>query len=405
MGTLFSIIIAAVIMLIPHAQNGQSAPIPLIFGVFSLVFLVIQFFILGSAFLPMQKAEQHLTPRILDLFHKDHLISWINYGIIFLTLLMLVMIFYPIPFPFPPLIAGIVILGMTFDLLYLLVRKIFNYLNPYPLSQMFTKAADKSILQNREIDLCESLESLSEISLKSVSRSSSSLCNHCLDEMREIMRLFLDSMKSIVTGAPDTQAQSRGITDKVSFTLFFFFDRIEMIYQKALSLGLTQICSSIVTLLGKVCFYAANCDLSLVGYVVDYIGKFSISAIKHKVPDIGLKGTCTLIESSKKIINEVNLNYMDLKDPFFSVINQLNEIGRESFRQNKQTSITLLSVPFQDLKVLFQSPKVANHMDAPAILAEIDRVMAEWSTLETVMRTIPPIVTEDSLGGNKESNL
>lgn len=401
MGTVFSIIIAALIMLLPQALGGQvSVPLPPAFGYFAVALAITQIFIMAAAFCPLQRAEQHITPRILELFHRDHWISWINYGIILLTLSMLVILFYPLPLPLPPLVCGLILLGITLDLLYWLVRKIFNYLNPFPVAKMFTKEAEKSILQNREIDLCDSLESLSEISLKSVSRSSSSLCNQCLDEMREIMRLFLDSTKSLASVGPDVQAQAQGITDKVSYTLFFFFDRLDMIYKKATSLGLSQICSSIVTLLGKVSIYAARCDLSLVGYVVDYIGKFSIAAEKNKSPEIALKGTCTLVEASKTIINEINLTYMDLKDPFFSIINQLNEIGKEAFRQNKQSSIALLTVPFQDLKALFQSPKVADHPDTPTIMADIDRVMAEWTTLETVIRTIPPMMTENM--GSKE---
>lgn len=405
MGTIFSIIIAALFLLLPQAEGGQELHLlPPIFGLFAFALVITQILVMAAAFIPMQKAEQHLTPRVLELFHKDHWIIWIQRGLILLTLLMLLLLFYPLPLPLPPLVCGLILLGISLDLMHCLIKRIFNYLNPYPVAKMFTKTAEKSILDNREIDLCDSLESLSEISLKSVSRSSSSLCSQCLDEMREIMRLFLDAAKSLATVGPDEQAQSRGITDKVSYTLFFFFDRLDMIYKKATSMGLTQICSSIITLLGKVCIYAARCDLSLVGYVVDHIGKFSIAAEKNKTPEIALKGTCTLVEVSKTIINEINLNYMDLKDPFFSIITELNEIGKESFRQNKQNSIALLTVPFQDLKALFQSPKVTDHPDTPAILAEIDRVMAEWTTLETVMRTIPPIVTENSIEGSKEKD-
>lgn len=407
MGTIFSIILAALTLLLSQTQGGQEPhPLPPAFGYFAFALAITLLLVMAAAFASLQKAEQNLTPRILELFQKDHGVSWIARGIIILTLLMLFLSYYPLPWPMPisPLACGLILLGITFDLLHGLVNKILNYLNPYPVAKMFTKVAEKSIHANREIDLCESLESLSEIGLKSVSRSSSSLCNQCLDEMREIMRVFLDATKSIATVGPDEQAKARGITDKVSYTLFFFFDRLDMIYQKAISMGLTQICSSIVTLLGKICIYAAQCDLSLVGYVVDYIGKFCMLAEKKKLPEISLKGTCTLTEASKTIINEIPLTYMDLKDPFFSIIMQLNEIGKEAFRQNKQSSIALLSAPFQDLKILFQSPKVAEHPDTPVILAEIERVMAEWTTLETVLRTIPPMMTPPIFEDSKESD-
>lgn len=393
MGTLLALFFAAAGLLLSPPQSAltDSNLLPQLFAVFAIALAICQFIVLSLAYLPMQRAEQSLTPRIIELFKHDHTISWIKRGILLATFIPVFLVFFPVEFLVSPWVFGLAALGVSFDLLHLLISKILNYLNPYYLTKMITKSAEKSILQSREIDLCDGLESLSEISLKALNRFSTSLCNQSLDEMREVIRHFLSASKSIAVSDQEKQAQSLGITDKVSYTLFFFFDRLDMIYEKALEMHLTQVCSSILTLLGKVGLYAAKCDLTLVGYVVHYIGKFSAEAEKHHFSEVSLKGTCTLTALSKSIIDETQLTYMDLKDPFFSIITQLDEIAKTAFRQNKQTSIKFLTAPFEDLKKLFQSPKVAAHPDTPAIVKELDRVLAEWSTLETVLRTMPPI--------------
>ena len=154
-------------------------------------------------------------------------------------------------------------------------------------------------------------------------------------------------------------------------------------------------------LLGKVSLYAARCDLSLVSYGIRFIGKFSKNAEEKGFSDISLKGTCTLLEVSKTIVNEIPLAYMDLKDPFFSTVAQLDDIAKEAFRKNKDIPIKILIEPFHDLEKLFQSPKVATHPDTPIVIKEIQRVTTEWETLDAVMRTFPPMILEDTAEGNK----
>lgn len=397
-GTLFAVILAAVTSLISFSNSHSwvLSPLPMKFGAFFFVLALFEIMILAISFTPLQRAEQNLTPRILELFKHDRHLIWINRGIISITLFMLFIIFYQVPLPIHPFLPMLIALGALFDLLHILIKRIFNYLNPYTVSEMFTKAAKKSILQSRETGLCNSIESLSEISLKSLNYSSASLCNHSLEELREIMRLFLRGSKSIALSNTNEQATASGITDKVSYTLFYFFERVELIFQKALNLNLPNICDSAINLLGKVTLYSAECDLSLTSYAIHFIGKFSKKAEEKKFSEVALKGTCTLVELSKKIVNEISLTYMDLKDPFFSIITQLDEIGKETFRQNKNSSLSLLMAPFYDLKMLFASPKVADHPDTPAIINQIDSVIAEWNALSLVLSTIPPIFQEET---------
>lgn len=393
MGTIFAVLMGVLGALTSsyYPELWQSPQLSFFFGVIFIPLAVVQWIILSLAFIPLHRAEQDLTPRIFELFKKDRVIFWSNQIAIILCLLVFVVIFYAKYLPFPPFIFWLVVLGISFDLLYYFVKRILGYLNPYAVTKMFTEEAKNSILQSRELDLCGALDALSEISLKSLHRSSTSLCQYSLDEMGEVMRLQLEAPKDLAVSDVDKQAQAKGINDKVSYTLYYFFDRIERTYYKALDLQLTQVCSRIITLLGKVVFYAARCDLSLVSHVVGVIGKFSKDAEEKGFPEIALKGTCTLSEVAKLIVNEIDLRYMDLKDPFFSMITQLDEVGKVTFRRNKSTSIPMLVAPLKDLKTLFQTEKVANCQDTPVIVAEVDRVLAEWDALDNVLRTIPPL--------------
>ena len=54
-------------------------------------------------------------------------------------------------------------------------------------------------------------------------------------------------------------------------------------------------------------------------------------------------------------------------------------------------NIRILSQPFYELRELFQSGKLANHQDTASIISNIDIVLNEFTTLETVMSTMPPV--------------
>jgi hypothetical protein len=411
-GTLFAIILAIVasgVSLSTH-QPFESSPLPMALGVFFFVLALFEMAILIFSFAPLQRAEQNLTPRILELFKNDRQLKWLNRGMIILTLLMLFVIYYQVPLPIPPFLCILIALGAIFDMLHHLIKKVFDYLSPYSAVRMFVDTAKNSILRSREMDLCECIDSLTEISLKALNYLNVSLCTHSLEELREVMRVFLKGTKSIVLNSSDEQAKERGITDKVSYTLFYFFERVELVFQKALNLNLSNVCDSVIHVLGKTALYSANCDLSLASYAIHFIGKLSKKAEEKKFSEVALKGTCMLVEVSKQIIQDVPLTYMDLKDPFFAVITQLDEIAKETFRQNKDSNISLLTAPFYDLKTLFSSPKVAEHPDTPAIMNQIQSVIAEWDTLTLVLATIPPMdqeenmLTEKTLSSEPEKN-
>jgi hypothetical protein len=280
---------------------------------------------------------------------------------------------------------------MAFDFLYLTIKRIYDYINPFSVLTFFTQAAKESVKNDREIDMCNWVESLSEIAVKSLNRSSNSLCLQSLNEMRDVLRIFFESASSIAHETQDTQSKSEGITDRVSYTLFYFLDRFSLIYHTALEKKIEPVCSAVVTTLGKVSVDAAHCDLSLVSHPVRLIGEFCREAEEHKMKEVPLKGSITLVEASRTIINTVDYTYQDLIDPFTSVINQLNETAKESFRQNKSLNINMLMQPLVDLKTIFQSEKLAAHRDTPAIQAAINNVLAEWETLDSVLRTMPPM--------------
>lgn len=396
-GTVFSL--AAGLFLIFYPLPG-SAQMPwngimasmIVFG--SLLILAL-IFTQMLAWVPLQKTERDLTPRILEIYRRD---LHMRFGRLWLILVPLASIFIA----FAGTATGernrlllaalwILLFGISLDVLNHMLKRVLSYLNPFAAVEMFTHLAKTSVQNDKEIELCDSIDALSEAGVKSLQTGGHSLGTKVIDELLKITRNFLEASRSIAHPANNAETKKLGIDDKVSFTLFYIFQRIEQLNKKAVEQHLETVCSIIAASLGKIIVYAAKCDISLAGYPVHYLGRSALEAQKKGMPEVAVKATLTLVEAAKTLIDELDATYLELQEPFLMIVSNLHEIAKETFVEDKSTHIPLLIQPFREIRALFTTDKMANHPDTPAIVASIDSVIAEFDALDMVMKTMPPI--------------
>lgn len=344
---------------------------------------------------PLQNAERFSSPRIIDMFRKDKLLKL---STTLLLIFSFASLFFSIETPFlSPIIKfwgffiWIILLGMAADSLLGMTHHAIKYLNPFMAVELFSRQAKRSVQDDRELDLCHWIDGLSEITLKSIKNHSPSLSNESLSEMQGIARLFFESSKSIGHLNSDKQTEEMGITDKVSYTMFYLYQRLDVIFEQALKNKLEMTCSYIMTLLGKITIDAAKYDVSMASAPLHFMGKFAKKAQQEGFEETALTASCTFIEVAKAILTEIDISYYEIKDPFLSIINGLEILAKGAFRNDKTIPIALLLQPFQELKRMFETEKTKNHQDTPVIMQNIDRVISEFQALQMVMNTIPPI--------------
>lgn len=398
MATIFSLLLAIYLLINPLAEGDTTPYLQLIIGAFALFSLLTLQMLLIFGWAPLGKAEESFTWRILDMQQKD-IGNWIATGwivfFVFASLALMIDLFWVHQFQGKWLTPiWILLLGITIDAFLYKIKKIYTYLSPFGIIQMFAHQAKKSIQNEKELDLCHWIEALSEIAYKSLEKHSTSICHEAISEMQRTSRCFLESTKTLAFRPQDQQSVQMGISDKVSYTLFYLFQRLEMIHEKAVHAHSEVTSEQIISALGKITVDAAKYDLSMASYPLYYFGKFITRDLAAGMHEIGNKATCILIEVAKAIVSQVDLTYQELKTPFLSLINDLDKIAKETFRQDKTTNIQYLIQPFLDLKNLFETnDRIKHHQDTPALIQSLDRIIGEFNTLDVVMKTMPPIST------------
>lgn len=395
-GTLFSIIVALYLLFnpIPFREDSSTAFGITLFLVGTLIFLA-QFMVSVFAWGPLQKTEQNIAPRVIQAFKSDASLKISNFFLFAFLLLSYLAAIDAIFIGFFStkvlLAVWTILLGIAIDALHHIYKGTLRYLNPFEIVEKFSLDADKSIRQNREGEICDWIDALSETSSKAMGKESISLALSGIDKLRQIAQDYLLAVKGVGYFNEANTPLPPGAPDRVSFTLFYLFQRFEFLFEKALSKKLEPVCSGIVSAMGKIMIYAAKYDMTIVDYPLHYLTEFAKEAENAGMPEVGSRASLTMLEVGKTILKEVDVRYVEIKEPYLAMISSMNEIAKETFRKNKSISIKLLVQPFQDLKAAFINEKMASHQDTPAIVQAIDRVLDEFATLESVLSTMPPI--------------
>jgi len=395
-GTIFSVLAVLLFWLNPYPSdmNFSTGSIEIFMIGGSLLFLLVAFLGNMLAWSPLQKVEQNLTPYILEMFRKDRGIYLTNaYAVIFVLITFFTILIHDIRINEHPWVfyLWIVFFGIAIDAIRHFSKKIIDYLNPFEVVKMFTKKARRCIQEEQELDLCYWIDGLSEMALKGIMRHSTSVSHIALDEERQIVGLLLDASKSISHHDQDKQTKALGIPDKVSYIMFYLYQRLDVIFEIALKKNLEMSCTHIVTLVGKNSIDAAKYDISMASAPLRFLGKFAKRAQDAGLEETAMAGSCMLSEVAKTIINEVDITYYEIKDAFLSIINSLEMLAKDAFQRNKNINIALLMQPFLELRALFESGKAKEHQDAAVIILNINRVLGEFQALQMVMNTLPPM--------------
>jgi hypothetical protein len=284
----------------------------------------------------------------------------------------------------------LIFFGIALDVFRDSWGRLLNFLNPSFVITKISKEAIKAIKNDQDVYFWSHLDTLSEIALRGVEKSKLALSTQILQTFPPIIQSFLASSKSISHTGHDLELQHSKV-DEVSYAIFYLIQRLELIFDKALREKMETICRQMIITLGKIIIHCAQYDVSLVSFPVHFLTKFGLKAQQQHFDEVGELTTSTLLEISKTILTEIDVTYMELQEAFKSIINGLSALARGAFKKRKDTSIRVLIQPLLDLKALFQTEKMAKHPDTPVIIQEIDKVLEEFTILEQVMQTMPPM--------------
>lgn len=373
----------------------------LVFMTAGSIILLSAIYLKGSILAPIEHLEQKLIPNLMSLLRHWSSLSLCQFILFLFPLASFIMAAFLSKFESHPyfewlFLGWIILLGASLDSLRHLWNHYTKLLSPNHSVDFFLSEAVKGVKTDDDDRLWNNIDNLSETALRAVEKSKLALSLKALKAFPPIMHGFFGSSKSISRPFFQDEAVEKATgRDEASFTVFYLLQRLELINDKALENRLETVCRQMVMVLGKIIVYAANLDLSLVPFPTHFLTKFGLKAQQHHFDEVGVLTTSTLQEIARTIVNDIDLTYAELQEPFQSLINGLTALAKGTFKKDKTTNIKTLTKPLEDLRALFTQEKMSHHKDTPTILADIDVALGEFGVLAEVMQTIPPFGEED----------
>jgi hypothetical protein len=349
--------------------------------VFGVAILLLAVYLYATTLSPLQRGEQKITPRLVELFSSDLKLKILFSALLVLPLLLVGSSLIPSTISFGILI---VLIGISLDFLRGYARRLTDYFNPFRVTEFLGAEAVRAVNNNQNLKLSNLIEATSEIALHSIGRHNSALANQAIDILEKMGKKFLASSFS-------RTGQSQESRDTIRYILLFLLQHLEAIHTNATHKKLDLVAGHVVTTLSKLARYASEADFSLVLLPLHYIDKCTLDALRKGFPDVGIKGTIGLLELAKALTQQKGLEYQDIKAPMIKLITTLEAISKETFRNDKSTNIQVLMTPFIELSQLMEQGAFKGHADTPFIIQQINRIIGEFQTLDAVMKTMPPL--------------
>lgn len=263
-------------------------------------------------------------------------------------------------------------------------------LNPETMVRQLLHRAKWAIQNEKDEVLWSSLDGMGEVALKAVQQHKISLCSHAIDAFPSLVAIFFASSKSISRKPIDEEIKKETGSDEASYTLFYLLQRLQFIHQKAISLSMEAIGIHLIRALGKITVSCMQFDFTLVAPPLRFLSRFGVQAEKAGWEDASRLAVSTLLELAKKMVDDFDLRWSGLQEPFFALIQGLDDLARATFQRDRQTPISLLLSPFLSLQTLLRQERLASYAETPAIQAKLDTVITQFQTLEQLLRHPPP---------------
>lgn len=390
-GTLFSALIAALLWFYPE-KSDQAVNTSLLFAtILSISALIVftQIMVSISAWNPLARAQEKSLPTLLSTFSHDRLLKGANGFIVlflFFTFLTLANLSWSEFLPKKGMIiAWTLLFGLSIDVLHFIFKRIQSFLDPLFALEHITNKGKEAIQAENAPKILQAFDTLAEVASKSIQRTEITLADEALDQIHQLTKVYVSAVKSLGHHLEEKKS------DTIGYTLFFLLGRLGMIFQMTLEKNLEPLAASVIQLAGKVALSAASLDITLAKNPLKLMGKFGLKSQEVGMEDAAKRTLLTSLEIGRSLVQDFDITYLELKDPFLTLISTMRRLSIGMFQEDKSLPIPYLTTPFVEMKNFFNEGKAKTHQDRGVIVQAIDQVLEEFKALQEVLSTLPDL--------------
>lgn len=283
---------------------------------------------------------------------------------------------------FPPnilLAVAITAQGVVCSALWWHSRAIWEYIDPFMTLALLEEEAKKSSknLPDKAQEFCDWIGTLCEVSTKSITKSQPVLATCALHYL----------VSAVATFFP----RGAVIQDSQRYVLFFILSHLDYAHTVSVKEQFESIASEVTTSAGKIALHLGKNCPALAAIPIQSIGRWTVRGQRAVLHDVGVKGSCLLVELAKELLVGESVDNEALQEILIAIAAQLAEIARTTFRLDKSVNILTITQSLHDLQQLVGA---SGRTELSRVPIAIKVILEEFSALQDIMRTIPPLPKE-----------
>lgn len=369
---MFATIIAIVLTLVFHSYlNLIPSDLALIWiGVAGSIFLLATPLIKGFSIIVIQKANRHISSQILAMSKENVILSlchliWIGFIVFSFALVAFGVSQW--------LIAWLIFLGVAIDATTLYTGQITRLIDPTALLTRMTIQAKNFFDPLKQTELSHTIDAIAEVGLKSVREGSAPLANQAITTLASI--------------GEEYGKGARG--EGAIYILGFLMHRLQMIYNAAAEEHNEPIANQVILSTTKLVLSGAKENSAMASLPLHFLNSFILRAEEFQLAEVFTNGSIILFELAKSLVAHPELKGKEVSGLLFVLIERMDEFGKDEFKRDKKTPISVIRQPFQDLKDLIKQR--SDFPNASAVVARLDRILLEYQELDRILTEIPNI--------------
>lgn len=362
---------------------GESAPqtAPLLLSLMTmgthLLLLTLPLYWTFST-LALQRGEKRLGPKLFECFQKNRLFSLYEKGIFLFLLLSYTSLsghFFwvtgPAPSFFPFWLVGF---GCALDGFYQLYKGVAHHVNPIQGVEIMKEHAGKEAKLGQEEKATQWIDAFATLANKATKQEEVALAERATSASFQTLSTLVEH-----------RLEHHLDQEKLSYAFIYFSQRMESIFRRANQAQAEGLSLHVMNQLGKATVLGAEVAGPLSTLPLVYVSKLLEMSKQHNLAELPDQVSCLLVEVARLLLHqgvELGVSY---QEPMASILHTLEEIEMEKFTKNKEIEFDILKKPFKDLVGMMGESQIMEHPDTPSVLAQIERIVGDFSNLELVM--------------------
>ncbi|MBS0655820.1 MAG: hypothetical protein JSR46_08590 [Verrucomicrobia bacterium] len=341
----------------------------------------------------IQKNQYKTLAAGLTFYLKDRLLAGTFAALLFFFIYSLSLLAFPASLE--PFLVWVFLLGVSFDLVRLCIRRSLRYLQlPFLIGKMEEELVH-AIGNMDEKRAFELLSIVIEACTTAMLKKKIYVATSLLSAIQRLTEVYVQELARVELQGRLSPSGEGGPSffDKVNYLCLYVCERLEWMNENAIRGSMRPVAIEIMTTFGRLSLFFSRHSPDLAIHPLRFLLKCAHEAQNIGEQEIVTRSILALSETCKAFIRLSQAKNQSFKGLIFECLSTMEEIVKMVYLQNKEINSALLIQPFAEIGEFMGTKQALTCPDRDEIFNALRRVFVQFQSLQMVTSNMEEVIT------------